>query len=335
MGFELFCETMEMTVKLKTLNLCVSILLGTISVQACESVAASDVVQPNDVSALLSNPEQARKYDYCYWAFQQGGKSLSLPDYEAQLDRKTTTLSPDALRATSLVNAGTRVAQNAKTQKSCAKTFAKGTRNFEKKLKKSRASHLKQATYEKSEDPKIAAVQEMMAKLWVDDQAARRVYLATRTDDKTGAAYWARRLAGTETAKSDANSTRYMTKLLDEYDWVDSHRFGERVALGAWLMVQHADDHVELQKRALGRMETYLDNGGVDKGNYAYLWDRVAVNSGQKQRYGTQPTWECTDEGNLTLQPLEDPDNVNARRAEMGLDTVEVGLAEMARSVCG
>lgn len=320
---------------IKNLYLCASLLLGSVSMQACESVAASNVEQSSDVSTLLSHPELARTYDYCHWAFQQGGQPVSLPDYEAQLDRKTTTLSPDALRATSLVNAGTRVAQNAKSQKSCVKTFAKGTESFEKTLKKSRASHLKQATYQKSGDPKIAAVQERMAKLWVNDQAARRVYLATRTEDKTGAAYWARRLAGDETAKSDASSTRYMTKLLDEYDWIDSHRFGERVAMGAWLMVQHADNDVELQQRALNRMESYLDNGGVDKGNYAYLWDRVAVNTGRKQRYGTQPTWECTAEGNLILQPLEEPDNVNARRAEMGLGTVEKGLADMARSVCG
>ena len=82
-------------------------------------------------------------------------------------------------------------------------------------------------------------------------------------------------------------------------------------------------------------MEPYLEPGGVLKRNYAYLWDRVAVNSDRKQRYGTQPTWECTPEGKLTLKPLEDPENVNARRAAMGLGTGEDGLAGMAKSVCG
>ena len=104
--------------------------------------------------------------------------------------------------------------------------------------------------------------------------------------------------------------------------------------MAAWLLVQHADDHVELQSLALSRMEPYLKTGGVSKSNYAFLWDRVAVNSGEKQRYGTQPTWECTAEGKLTLQPLEDPDNVNARRKTMGLGSVEDGLEDMARNVC-
>lgn len=312
-----------------------SILLSTFLVQACESVSAAAVEQTDDISTLQKTPELARTYDYCQWAFKQGGKEQTLPDYEAQLDRKTTTLSPDEWIATALVNAGTRVAQNSKTQKECNKVFAKGTKTFERKYKKSLASHWKRAKYEKSPDTKIAAVQEKFSRHWVEDQAARRVYLAARTEDKTGDKFWTRQLAGVQTAKADASSTQFMSELLAEYDWIDIHRFGPKVSMAAWLMVQHADNHLELQKLALGRMEDYLENGGVDKGDYAFLWDRVAVNSGKKQRYGTQPTWECTPEGKLTLQPLEDPDNVNNRRAAMGLDTVEVGLAEMARSVCG
>jgi hypothetical protein len=97
--------------------------------------------------------------------------------------------------------------------------------------------------------------------------------------------------------------------------------------------VQHADDDPDFQTLALGRMEPYLKSGRVKPANYAFLWDRVAVNTGKKQRYGTQPTWECTD-GKLELQPLEDPDNVNKRRAAMNMDTAEEGLENMARGVC-
>ncbi len=319
----------------RNIFVCGSILLSTFFVQACNSVAAADVEQTHDVSTLQKTPKLARAYDYCQWAFKQGGKEQILPDYEAQLERRTTSLSPDEWMATALVNAGTRIAQSSKTHKRCDKIFAKGTRNFERKYKKSLASHWKQATYQESTDTEIAAVQEKFSQHWVNDQAARRVYLATRTEDNAGANYWTRQLAGVQTASADANSTRFMKALLAEYDWIDIHRFGPKVSMAAWLMVQHADNHVELQKLALSRMELYLDNGGVDKGNYAFLWDRVAVNTGKKQRYGTQPTWECTPEGNLTLQPLENPEGVNKRRAAMGLDTVEVGLAEMARSVCG
>ena len=95
-----------------------------------------------------------------------------------------------------------------------------------------------------------------------------------------------------------------------------------------------ADSDPAFQQKALDRMTPYVETDGVSKGDYAYLWDRVAVNTDRKQRYGTQPTWECTTDNKLTLQPLEDPENVNKRRAEMGLGSVEESLADMAREVC-
>lgn len=316
-----------------------SLLLAAGVLQACAQSVVYDLTavseQIDDIATLQQSPNQARNFDYCRWSFEQGGKALSLPNYDAMLDRKTSTLSVTERRATLLLDAGTRIAQSSRTQKDCAKSFKKGTKKFDKAYKKSLSRHWAKAEYKKAEDDKIASVQTTLAKHWVEDQAARRVYLASKTDDKTGAEHWNRRLAMVQASKADTSSTQYMKSVLNDYDWIDINRFGDRVSMAAWLMVQHADAHVELQALALKRMEPYLQNGGVDKADYAFLWDRVAVNSDRKQRYGTQPTWECTPEGNLTLQPLEDPDNVNMRREKMGMESVEKGLAGMAKSVCG
>ncbi len=81
-------------------------------------------------------------------------------------------------------------------------------------------------------------------------------------------------------------------------------------------------------------MPPLLEGGGVSPKNYAYLWDTVAVNAGRKQRYGTQPTWQCND-GQMGLKPLEDPDQVDLRRAEMGLNTAQQGLQAMIQQFCG
>ncbi len=305
------------------------ILIASISVNAHENI------QANELTTLQQNSEQARNFDYCTWAFDKGGKNISLPNYDAMLERETTSLSPEEWAATALLDAGTRIAQNATTKEACNNSFAVGTQNFDTQLEASLASHWAQAKYKKKKNKQIALVQKTLVTFWVEDQAARRVYIASKTEDKTGAEHWTRRLAVTHTAQSDDRSTQYMKDLLNDYDWIDRKRFGKRVSMAAWLIVQHADGDVELQSLALSRMEPYLKNGGIDKSNYAFLWDRVAVNSGQKQRYGTQPTWECTAEGNLTLQPLEDPENVNKRRKKMGMGSVEKSLANMAKSVCG
>jgi len=82
-------------------------------------------------------------------------------------------------------------------------------------------------------------------------------------------------------------------------------------------------------------MGKYLDNDEVRKADYAYLWDRVAVNHDREQRYGTQPNWDCNEDGTLNFMPMEDPANVDARRSEMGLGPAQEELDRMAEFVCG
>nr|WP_150136038.1 DUF6624 domain-containing protein [Streptomyces hyaluromycini] len=52
----------------------------------------------------------------------------------------------------------------------------------------------------------------------------------------------------------------------------------------------------------------------------AYLTDRVLVAAGEPQLYGTQYT-DDPDGSNQRLQPVADPDQLDERRAAMGLDT--------------
>jgi hypothetical protein len=125
-----------------------------------------------------------------------------------------------------------------------------------------------------------------------------------------------------------------MRGLLERYDWIDSHRFGGRVAAHAWILVQHADDHPDFQTEALRRMEAYLESGGVRARDYAYLFDRVAVNTGELQRYGTQPAATCNEDASLDLKPVEDLDGLDARRATMGLGPYLGELEAMAAQRC-
>ena len=125
-----------------------------------------------------------------------------------------------------------------------------------------------------------------------------------------------------------------MRDLLTRFDWIDSHRFGGTVSSHAWILVQHADDHPDFQRLALDRMRAHLDDGGVRPRDYAYLWDRVAVNHGQLQRYGTQPADVCNADGTLNFKPMEDPDRVDERRRSVGLGPAREDLARMARERC-
>lgn len=64
--------------------------------------------------------------------------------------------------------------------------------------------------------------------------------------------------------------------------------------------------------------------------NYAYLADRVAVNAGQPEEYGTQVKYEGPVLAmKASPKSLRDPKNVNKRRAAIGMEPLEQYLDGM------
>ena len=93
----------------------------------------------------------------------------------------------------------------------------------------------------------------------------------------------------------------------------------------AWLIAQHADFDVEYQER-MRLMRPLVNAGEADASEMAYLVDRVAVNNGEPQGYGTQIG--CGPDGAEPAK-IADEANVDDRRAEVGLDPLADYLAEI------
>lgn len=83
----------------------------------------------------------------------------------------------------------------------------------------------------------------------------------------------------------------------------------------AWLLVQHADSDPAFQAQVLARIESRVGHGGVTGHDFALLTDRVLVNQGKPQRYGSQLV---AKDGVWVPKPLEDAAHVDARRAAVG-----------------
>lgn len=124
-----------------------------------------------------------------------------------------------------------------------------------------------------------------------------------------------------------------MTGILNDVDWVNKSTYGEYISSFAWLLVQHADHDVRLQELALRRLEPLLESDEVSRSDYAYLLDRVAVNTSQKQTYGTQSTGKCVN-GKPELRPLSQPEKVTQLRKEAGLKPLDQYLHQLSRTVC-
>jgi hypothetical protein len=119
--------------------------------------------------------------------------------------------------------------------------------------------------------------------------------------------------------REDAKNTTVLKDLVAKNGWPTIQRVGARASDAAWLLVQHADQDPAFQLKALQLMAPLVASGGVDRRNYAYLYDRVMLKLNGKQRYATQVT--CTD-GKRVPQPLEEPGRVGLLREEVGLEPV-------------
>ncbi len=97
---------------------------------------------------------------------------------------------------------------------------------------------------------------------------------------------------------------------------------GEEGALAAWVLIQHADLQLDLQRRGLAMLQAAVGADDASAGDLAYLIDRVRVADGEPQVYGTQV--EIGADGELKPRtPIEDEANIDARRAAAGLGTLE------------
>lgn len=123
----------------------------------------------------------------------------------------------------------------------------------------------------------------------------------------------------------DKKNTARMKDIITEIGWPNITKVGSDGALHAWLLVQHADLDPAFQRMCLDLMKKEPE-GEVRKQDVALLEDRVSLKENGYQIYGTQ---FHDDNGVFTPQPIKDPELVNDRRREMGLDTLEENIARM------
>lgn len=121
----------------------------------------------------------------------------------------------------------------------------------------------------------------------------------------------------------DQRNAERMKQIIEEIGWPSVFKVGQEAAHTAWLLVQHADHDVEFQKEALVLMK---QEEGVEERDIAYLEDRVMVNEGRPQIYGTQ--FRPNARGEYNPLPIEDVESVDERRRQMGLGTLEEGIVE-------
>ena len=120
-----------------------------------------------------------------------------------------------------------------------------------------------------------------------------------------------------EWQRIDEENTRWLAEVLSARGWPGRTLVGEEGAGAAWLLAQHADRDPVRQRAFLDALRNAVSQGQASRAHLAYLEDRVRVNAGQPQLYGTQFT---VADGELGPSPIEDRERLDERRAEAGLE---------------
>ena len=106
--------------------------------------------------------------------------------------------------------------------------------------------------------------------------------------------------------------------LLETHGWPTAGRVGTEAARGAWLVAQHADTQVDVQRLAVRLLSDAVAAEKAEPRELAFLQDRLAVNEGRHQVYGTQIA-DVVD-GRPVLWPCVDPERLDERRAAVGIE---------------
>lgn len=120
--------------------------------------------------------------------------------------------------------------------------------------------------------------------------------------------------------EQDSINLAKVEKILAKHGWLGWDLIGRSANGALFLVIQHAE--LETQEKYLPMLREAVKKGDAAPADLALLEDRVAMGLGKKQIYGSQMGID-QETGEYYVFPIEDPDNVNQRRAEVGLGPIE------------
>lgn len=115
-------------------------------------------------------------------------------------------------------------------------------------------------------------------------------------------------------AKEDHRNQELVISIIEKCGMPTLREVNQEQMNAIWLALQHT--HKKYRKKYFPLIERAVKNGDLSKEQYALMKDRILMDEGKPQVYGSQIK-------NGKLYKLEAPETVNERRQEMGLEPIE------------
>lgn len=137
-----------------------------------------------------------------------------------------------------------------------------------------------------------------------------------------------------EMRKVDSLVQIEVKQIYNKYGFPGEDRVGVVSCHNFWLLIQHCDSDPAFQEEVLESMLIEVNRENASGRDYAYLLDRVRVNSGEKQVYGTQMELSA-DSTSFIPKPLIEPEQLDERRKSMGLGEIKYYIETMNERYIG
>jgi len=115
-------------------------------------------------------------------------------------------------------------------------------------------------------------------------------------------------------AKEDHRNQELIISIIEKCGMPTLNEVNQEQMDAIWLGLQHTENKYRVKYFPL--IEKAVKNGDLSKEQYALMKDRILMDEGKPQVFGSQIK-------NGKLYDLEEPETVNERRQEMGLEPIE------------
>ena len=119
-------------------------------------------------------------------------------------------------------------------------------------------------------------------------------------------------------SKTDSLNMIQAKSIIRKYGFPSYSLVGEDGSNGFWAIIQHCDNDVIFQQKVLLLMAKEVKRHNASGESFALLQDRVLINQGHKQLYGTQVRLDPKTHHAKPL-PTQDSLKVDSRRKAVGL----------------
>ncbi|MEQ8362248.1 MAG: hypothetical protein RIF39_03775 [Cyclobacteriaceae bacterium] len=115
----------------------------------------------------------------------------------------------------------------------------------------------------------------------------------------------------------DSLALAKVESIISTYGWLGKSRVGELANTTLFIVVQHAQDN-RVREKYYPLLEESVNKGESKRSDLATMKDRILIQNGKPQIYGTQ-----TDHSGQLL-PVENRKELNKRRRQMGLKSIKI-----------